>query len=469
MRFDLKPIKKVLMVGLVGAIVGSVGACGFSDPLRVQDPGTLTDDELTGVGAVPATVNGMIGQFQEALDDYVRYSCLFTDECILAGTFPTRVEVENRRITTANVSLDDEVYEPIHTARFQADNTVEQFQTIDQSDPEFAGVVGKIQEGIVAGFLYGGYTRVLLAELYCESAINAGSYVFSDERMRDALTILEQAETEANNVGLSSYANAAIVGQARAHLWLGEDGNAAADAARVPAGFVFNANYSENDDASFNEMHSSSWGRGGWVIRWTVGDGTRGDRNNERFGQQLVTQGVNVTDSFDEWVNIGLIDPDPGPNFVAFNSAIPVKLQLKYRAGTAPIRIASTTEADFIEAEAAIRGSDFATANTIVNGYRATWTDETTGNPLPAIDYAALPDLQSRLIQLAQDRNRDMWLEGERQGTFRRFFRRDGIDLYTPVTAAATFNQICFPVHQQELDTNSNPANCPDPSVPCTP
>ncbi len=462
MTFTSRPtVRRLLMGALFGAIVTATGACGFRDPLRVEDPGTLTDDELTGVGAIPATVNGLIGQFHEALDDYARYACLFTDECILAGTFPSRVEVENRRISTSNVSLDDEVYEPIHTARFQADDIVRAFSEIDTSDPEFATVLGLIDQGIAAGYLYGAYTRILLAELYCESAIAAGPYAFSDARMTEALGLLETAESEATSRGLTSFANAAIVGQARAHLWLGQDGEAAADAGRVPAGFEFFASYSENDNPSYNEVHASSWGRGGWVIRWTVGDGTAPERNNEQFGLTSTTQyGIDL--AYDQWVSLGLIDPAPGPNFVAFNSAIPVRLQMLYQDGFAPILMASKAEADHIAAEAAIRGGDYTGANDLVNPYRS-------ARGLPDIDYAALADDDTRLVQLAQDRNRELWLTGERQGTFRRLFRRDNIDLYTPVTSGATFNQVCWPVHQQELDTNSNAAACPDPSVPCTP
>jgi hypothetical protein len=383
--FSRQITKRLLMVVLFGAIAGAVGACGFKDPLRVEDPGTLTDEELTGVGAIPATVNGLRGGFHEAFDDYARYACMFTDECILAGTFPSRVEVENRRILANNVSLSGEVYEDTHTARFQADDIVQAFSAIDRNDPQFETVLDVIDEGIVSGYLYGGYTRIMLSELYCESAIDAGPYLFSDARMGEALGILEQAEQEANAAGLVDFADAAIVGQARAHLWLAQDTEAAADAARVSAGFEFFTTYSENDNPSYNEVHSSSWGRGGWVIRWTVGDGTTAERNNERFGLTSSTQ-FGIDDSYDQWVSLGLIDPNPGPNFVAFNSTIPVRLQLLYPDGFAPILMASKAEADFIEAEVAIRGSDFTTANNIANAYRTAWG-------LPAIDYGALADL----------------------------------------------------------------------------
>lgn len=456
---------RLLRLGLVAALAGSLGACGFKDPLRVEDPGVLTAEELTGVGAVEATVNGIIGAFQEAFDDYVRYTSLFTDEMILAGTFPTRVEVDDRRIVPSNVSLDGEVYAPIHTTRFLADQTVEDFSAAI-GDPEFETVEDLLRVGTVVGRLYGAYARVLLAELYCESAIDAGPYELSDARMAEALTLFQEAEqaaadaaanvsTSARVARANNLGRAAIVGQARAHLWLGQWAEADADAARVPAGFVFNAEYSENDNPTCNEMHGSSWGRCLWVIRWTVGDGTTPERRNERFTY------------YDEWVALGRINPDPGPNFVSFNSAIPVRLQLQYTDGAVPIVLASKAEADMIQAEVALRNGQPGVANALVNPRRAAWG-------LGAIDFAAVGDLNGdatantladQLWQLAQERNRELWLTGERQATLRRYreeFGSDnaagGLNLWPPMSGAS-FDQIFFPVHQQEFDNNPNTPN----------
>lgn len=470
-------VGRLLRLGVVLSTLGAVAACGFNDPLRIEDPSVLTGDELSGTGAVSATINGIVGAFHEAYDDYVRYACMFTDECILAGTFPSRVEVDDRRILPSNVSLDDEIYEDVHTARFLADKTAEEFPGQLQ-DPELESVRDLLWIGIAAGKLYGAYSRVLLAELYCESALDAGPYLLSDARMAEALNIFQEAEQAAAdaaaNVQSSSNAaragdlgSTAIVGQARAHLWLGQYTEADADAARVPAGFDFFSEYSENDNATRNELHSFSWGLGGQVIRWTVGDGSSAERNRERFPY------------FVEWVTLDLIDSLPGPAFVAFNSAIPVKLQLAYRTGASPMLLASKAEADMIQAEVAIREGRIGDANTIVNGYRAGWIRQSgpdQGTPLPAIDFAAVGDLngdgtanglQDQLWQFAQEKNRELWLTGERQATLRRFRvefgintanSAGGLNMWGPISATS-FDQIWFPVPDNEFDANLNQPN----------
>ena len=436
MRFlSINYTKRLAGLGLAGAVAGLMAAC--DDPLGVKAPGALTADELTGPAAVQNLISGMIGDFAEAYDDYARYAGMFTDEFILSGTFPTRLEVDDRRIVPDNSTVTGAVYEPLSTARFSADTGVVSFTAV-LSDSDFAAVTDLLGEGIAYGRFFGGYSRVLLSELYCQSAIAGGAFLSSDDRMQDALDLLIQAEAAGNDAGISALTNAAIVGQARANLWLGNNAAAAAAARRVPTGFEFVLDYSENDRAQFNEVHSFTWGRAGQVIRWTVGDGTEVVRANERFAY------------FDEWVTLGLIDPNPPSSFESFNSAISVQLQLLYDDGLQPIVLASKAEADLIEAEVALRASDFVTANTLVNNLRSTnWS-------LPAIDFAAMTTLVARLTQLAQERSRELWLTGQRLGTLRRLRANDGINLY-PSNSSASFDQTCFPVPQQEVDNNTNP------------
>jgi len=435
-----KMARRLTHLAAAGLLVG-IGACGFEDPLRVADPGTLTDDELAGVGSVEATVNGMIGAYAEAQDDYALYSGMFTDEFILAGTFPTRLEVDDRRMVRDNATVTGAVYEPIHVARALADNSVASFEE-GLTNPDLASVVDLLQEGIALGYLYGGYTRILLSELYCESALDAGEYVLSNARAQEAIDLLGNVAAAAATAGRDDVADAALVGIARANLFLGNDGAAMAAAQGVSGGFEpFLAEFSENANVQFNEVHSFTWGRGGQVIRWTVGDGTTTERNSEMWPY------------FAEWEALGLIDPDPG--LTAFNANIPVKLQTIYDTGNSAILVASPAEADMIEAEVLIRSgaaADLDAASTIVNGYRA-------GHGLADIDFAGMANLTARLQALVQEKARETWLSGTRQGDLRRLRERDGIDMY-PAGSADSFDQICFPVPQQEIDNNTNTSRC---------
>ncbi len=90
--------------------------------------------------------------------------------------------------------------------------------------------------------------------------------------------------------------------------------------------------------------------------------------------------------------------------------------------------------------------ADLDAASAVVNVYRVgVWV-------LPAVDYSALPHLQARIIQLAQHRNRELWLTGQRLPMLRRLFERDAIDLHP----AKPGLQTCWPVDKQELDNNPN-------------
>jgi len=103
-RFARRAVAALAVVALAGA-----GAVGCGDVLDVEDPDVVTPDQLEGPTAVPTLINGMVRDFQEAYDDYVRYASMFTDEMILAGTFQGRVEVDDRRITPENQQITGEL------------------------------------------------------------------------------------------------------------------------------------------------------------------------------------------------------------------------------------------------------------------------------------------------------------------------------------------------------------------------
>ena len=411
--------------------VGLLTAC--ENPLGIEAPGILTSDELTGPASVPAVVNGIVGDFAEALDSYARYAGLFTDEFILAGTFPTRLEFDERRIVEDNATMNGAIYEPLSTARFTADTGVVNFEAL-LNDAEFADVRPTMLQGIAFGKLFGGFSRVLLAEGWCQSAVARGPFLASDDRMTDAITFFVDAEQAGADAGMPEITSAAIVGQARAHLFLGSYAAASAAARRVPAGFEFAVEYSVNDNVQFNEVHSFTWGAAQQQIRWTVGDGTEASRNNERFAY------------FNEWVILGRIDPS-GAGLTAQNTTIDVHLQQEYDTGDDPITIATKAEADMIEAEVALRNSLPATANGLVNPYRATWG-------LAPLNFSTMATLSAQLTALAQERSRELWLTGQRQATSRRY-RADGVDLYTD-GGSLSLDQTCWPVPKQEVDNNPN-------------
>lgn len=428
---------------VAAALLLSVTACDMDAILDVETPGTLSVDRLEGPANVGLLAAGIAGAYHFAIDTHALYTGMFTDEFILAGTFPTRREVDERSVLESNGTIVG-YYETLHRAVFHADTVALQFaERLD--DEEFAGVLPDLNYGIVAGHLYGGLARTDIAEFWCASPIRLSEVLSSDQIMEQAITKFDAALAEADRVmdevaagdlslsasrqaEIASLANAARVGKARALLWLERDSEAATVAQDVSDGFELFAEYSAASTSLFNGVYAFTWGHT-QVIRWTVGAGDVASRHFEQFAY------------YDEWVDLGRIEPTP-EDFESFDSAIPVHLQLLYSAPGADILIASKAEADMIEAEFAIREGRMLDADGFVNPYRADWG-------LTPMTFVGMTE-EEALLALAREKNRELWLTSERQETLRRYFDRDGIDLYP--TKPGT--QTCLPLPEQEADNN---------------
>jgi len=441
-----------------------LNACG--GVLDVDEGGVIDFDDLAAAGpsAIPALVNGIVGAYQEATDDVVRYTSLMTDEMIMSGTFETRVDVDRRRIQPSNATLEGGMYTLIHVARMQADTGVALLEE-RLADPAFESVDGLMREGIALGKLYGGLSRLWLGEMYCWSILTGmfpeAAPVLPDARVQNARALLLEAEARAGPLGLEDVRLAAVVAQARAQLWLGNYAQADALALAVPRDFVYWSEYSYNESDQFNEMYMFSWGDTEG-IHWTVGDGTTATRGNERFAY------------FDEFVRLNLIEIEPA-GFQAVNRSTPVMLQKIYRRPDSRILVASGVEAQLIRAEVAVRSGATAVAQTLLNDLRADYSFRATVNwgveppePVDALQSLVLTDtLQTDLRTVAAERARELWLTGDRLTTSRRL-RRDpsvSIDLFPPVkSGVGGGDDIAFPIVELELTANPNlgPTNaCP--------
>lgn len=442
----------------VAALFGaaSLVACNES-PLTVNDPTVLTPEKLSGPTAVPTRLNGAIRAFADANNSYIRYESYITDEMIATGTITDRTEVDFRDVPANDVTLTNELYEPMQMARQVSEDLVREFQSHLQ-DASFADVKSTLQQGIALGNLYAGYTDLMFGEFYCRSVIDSlGPDVSSDEAVQTGIQYLSAAEKAALDYGVAGVADAARVGQARGLVWLGDYQAAADTASAVSTGFNYQIEYSSNTPAEGNALAQFTLGVGGPDIRWTVGDGTAADRDKEKFTY------------FDEWVRQGLIQPRP-PGLLADDAALPVNLQLLYTTQAANTLLATGWEARMIEAENDLRAGNTAQAQAIVNGLL---TDPTQAdNPMLAInpsltqprDGGQIPamaafdsvtftgDLSTDLPQLARAREAGLWLSGTRQGTLRRLKQQDGIDLY-PVRRGT---DVCLPIPEQEVDNNPN-------------
>ena len=440
------------LLGLL--LVAGVSGCeeGF---LEVDDQDVVPPEALEGPANVSVRINTIVGDYQEALDQYVLYSGLFTDEMILSGTFPTRIDVDERRVQPSNQTLNGDLYETLHVSRASADEGVAAFEQALGSDG-FSEVQGELRDGIAYGKLYGGYDRILFSEMYCQSIFGGddgeSGPVGPDARMEEALAMLREAETAADEAGLPTVADAARVGQGRALLWLGRYQEAADAVSGVADAFYYPAEYSGNTTEQSNEVWQLTYGTQGFQARWTVGDGTAGNRHNERWPY------------FDEWVDQNLLLTDTGVS--APEIGVPIVLQTAYDAAGNGIPVATGWEARMIEAEALLQDGQFGAAETMVNDMLS----EPGVNPLTTsnfslndgqppelgafdpVDFTA-PLSEDDVRALARARAAGLWLSGTRQGTLRRFIDQYGVDLYPQNTQG---DDTSFPVTEQELENNRN-------------
>lgn len=436
----------------IAVLAGVLSSCS----LEVFDPDIVQPEDVSDPASLPIAIAGVVGDFQLAFDDYARYTGLFTDEFILAGTFPTRLQVDERKVLSDNATMNG-VYENIHVARFSADNLVEAAQGL-VGDPDADQDL--VATAITFGQYYGAYVRLLLAEMYCLSILGGGddtnpnyesTPVLPDDRMQDALSLFQAAQASAASAGFSDIEIAARVGQGRANMWLGNYAAAASAMASVGTSFEYMSEYSSNDPSQYNDVYNFTYSDGGQVIRWTVGDGTQSERNFERYP------------FYDEFVDAGVLDPDPPSSFTSFNSSILVHLQMIYppplangepqipptaSGQAAPMIAASGFEARITEAEVLYRAGDVAGAESAINAL-LTSGNNPHGAFFAPVDFTG--DFETDIALIGYAYQAGLWITGHRMGFVRRVLRNDGVDLFPAVQPGRDGS---FPVVKQELDNN---------------
>jgi hypothetical protein len=423
-----------------GFLAISLASCN----LEVFDPDIIEPSDVEDPASIPVVVAGIVGDFQEAFDTHTRYTGMLTDEFILAGTFETRRQVDDRSILIQNNSLNG-VWEEISTARFSADNAVAGLTPLI-GDPELEDQQDLIRQGVLAGQYFGAYMRLIMAEMYCHSILGGGdpeslnyesAPLLPDARMQQALELFQAAEATATLIGDADLAAAAVVGQARAQMWLGNYQQASALAATVDPGFLSFSEYSANDPAQYNEIYQFTYGDVQF-IRWGIGDGTVALRFNERFAY------------FADWVSAGLIDPDPDPQFQSINDVVPVRLQLIYGRGLPPPdnvgrAAAMLTAAGDLAGAAARINSRLTTGD---NPYLATFAP---------VSFTGV--FETDIVEIGRAYLAGTWLTGHRLHFVRRVLRNDGVDLYPPGKLGS---DTAFPLEEQEVNNNPDVAQaCP--------
>ncbi|HYD51082.1 MAG TPA: hypothetical protein VEA99_00590 [Gemmatimonadaceae bacterium] len=411
------------------ALAVAFAACDIEEILKVESPTRIPAGALESTPANAALlVNGAVADFDCAFQSYVVVSGLIGEELDdytqTAARWPyDRRDVQaNQTFYATGTCVGLGVYAPLQTARVSANNIRRLLvQWTDQEVPGRALLMARAAA-------YEAWSQFLLAEGFCTtvfSTFDGASFAYGPEITRaQALATAEATFTEAitaaqavGGASADSIRYMALLGRARARLDQGNLTGARADAALVPASFVFNSTASAVSSRRSNRVYSESNNIG---VSSTVGPRYR-----------------------------ALNDPRiPVLNLNRSNAlGVPAWAQMKYPSAATPIPLATGAEAQLIVAEADAAGNP-TNALSIINTFRA------AGNQGA---YTGAADAASLKAEIVEQRRRALFLTGTHLGDVIRYS-------ITPTPAAGTIHpsgspygtQLCMPL--PDVERLNNPA-----------
>jgi hypothetical protein len=481
-----RSLQRVLLAAVLAL---SVGSCDTDELVMVEDPEALRPEDLGGLAAVPALVNGAFRQFVGAydgfgLDDgYLASSAAVSDEAYWGDTFTTRQAYDQRNFQPASLgNISDPTYTRMHQARFNARRA---FAVVDEFTTPLTAVADsatKAQLRTIEGYVY-----VTLSEGFC------GAVPFS--KVADAGPIdpfsIEYGTplgTKAMNdtavarfneaLALNPANRLAAVGKGRALLNIGSYAAAAAAVQAVPTSFVFRLEHSQNTSGENNPI-ASLQSNGRWGVSnleggvTAAGAAVRPDENPPS-ATATSAEGLpfrSLSDPRVPWQG------RPTSNNVCFSAQARCWLNNNYPTFDSDVPFASGVEARLIEAEADLQAGNGAAMITKLNALRASVASLLTtlypdqrqvfGPPavLLPLDDPVTPEARRAL--LFQERALWLYNTGHRQGDLRRLVRNYGLPSNQvfpsgPYFRSGTYgNDVAFPVpFTEENNPNFSRAAC---------
>lgn len=399
-----------------------LGLIGCSDLLKVNNPGSLQEGQLSDPALEQFIINGVIGEFQAAYVNYAFWSGVLADESFTDHPNFAR-EFALHRFTDDDVT-NGEVYGTLQRARQSADDAADRVKKMQ-------GANAGSSLNVARALIYGGYSYVLLGEGFCEAPVNLSAPLPSNELFARAIARFDEGitiATAAANIGTNSAAaqdliSLARVGAARASLKKGDR-----DKARVYATPVLNtyerlAYYSANSVREYNSLPLVVRATQPWLGMHPTFQGL----NDVRVPQPAVTRPS---------LNSHPIFPPLKPSMYSGWTGIGVPQPIEV---TTHIRFASGLEARYIGVEA---DGPIAAMLTFVNGRRAVG-----GKPPVNLSGSAL------VAEFRTQRAIDFYLTGQRLGDLRRYLEA-GTDLFPtgkfPVSEDTYGSKHCFIVPQNQ-------------------
>jgi hypothetical protein len=409
----------------ISALLGPIAGCSTEEILQVEDIDVARPEAVQDAASLPAVLAGAIGNFGVAYNgafdlNQISLAGMISDEYINTETFPTRIEIDQRKQQyQSNGTLRDLFYRT-HQARAAADFAAEGYAKFAATDLGFAEALN-----------LSALTYVLLAENYCSGLpisreTSPGTFEYGPplstrqlldraiQKADSALLIVGTRTTGAAN----TQARLARVTKARALLNLDQPAAASTaigGTAGVPTTFQYTYTHSELTGRQNNGNWSLVQNSG----RFGVGNGEGGNglpfRSEGDTAQAVAARDPRVP-------NIRR----PSNNGNGFDGATPMWWQLRYPLRAALVIISDGVEARLIEAEAQLRAGDYPGALATLNALRANTAlfalpgRQATGT-LAALAPAATFDQQ--VNQLFKERAYWLFLTSHRLGDLRRLSR----------------------------------------------
>lgn len=401
--------EKAVRIATVAALM-SVGAC--SDLLQVESPGRIADADLETRDAISGMITGIKYDLSQAIDTNNEFLALAAMELFHGGSYDW-ADVPRGVINDDDPGVGGS-WNATQQARWVAENGIDKLKALLEDDFSRSTDAAR-------AYIYAGYANRVLGGTWCSSVIsveepgpevsNTEHFTRGEEHFTQAISIAQAA----NNSGLL---NAAYAGRAQVRALMGDWAGAAADAAKVPAGFVFNA---EIDIEMRNEIVYETHSRNEYSVFNTY----MADHPDDPRAPWIIPR--NADGSIENGAN----------------GSTPHYRQVKYADNGSDVALAKGTEMLLVRAEAALRGNDIPGAYGFMNSARSHYgMDPLT---VAATAEAAWADLRF-------ERGATLWLEGRRLEDLRRWFADTGAAHDETLQGRAT----CVPISEAEKKANPN-------------
>jgi hypothetical protein len=471
-------LRRAASASSLAVAAASLAGCNLDKTLKITDVDVATPTAVGNKAGLPVVYAGGRADFSAALggtpgnpptgnsgDNAVTMPGLLTDELRDIDTFPTRIEVDQRRITTVSEGLQttngtlSTWYRDMHRARASLERATAAFAQFDPSN------VQRAELHALDGLIY-----TMLGEDFCNGIAfskidDAGNTTLGEPKT--VLQVFDMAIAQFDSAIAIAKAGTpeaylAQVGKGRALLNQNKVTEAAAAVASVPVTFQYQAFYSENSTRENNGVHVNT---GPVSKRFAVAE--RDGGNGLAFRSRGWAADSNPNgDIRVRWYKSG----------IGQDGASPAYYTLKYGNRSAAIPAADGVEAQLIVAESQLKNNDAAGALKTLNDLRANATllgrAPITQSGQTAATLNTLTDAGSaaaRVDQLFAERAFWLYLTGHRLGDLRRlikFYGRNAESVFPTGTytgaAGGTFGpDVNFPVPVDEQN-NDKAKQCTD-------